>query len=534
MEEKIIETKICKHCQENFEITDKDLEFYDKVSPVFNWVKYSITTPTFCPTCREQRRMSFKNDRKLYKRRCDLSWKNIISIFSPDKSNKVYHQNDWWTDCWDSLDYAKEFDFSKSFFEQFQELLNDVPRIALMNYNSENSEYWNYAWNNKNCYLVVWWSWENENCIHWTNFMKSSDCMDCFWARECINSYELYWCNNMHTSYFCLNSNNSRNCYFSINLEWCDNCVFCSDLINKSYHIYNKPVSKEEFEKAMIEFKTNSWLEKLKANYETFVQEKAKEKKIMVHQSEEVNWNFIIDSKNLSKSFLVNKNENWKYIFFSNYASNLMDSTNAWLEYPEYLYETINCWKWGYRISFCQWAWNGNENIIYCDTISSCKNCFWCTWIKNKQYCIFNKQYTKEEYEELVPQIIEYMKKTWEWWEFFPSSISPFWYNETVASEYYPLNKNKALKENFNWSDYENPTPSLSKIIPSSKLPENIEGVPEDILNWIIESDISKKPYRIIKSELDFYKKNNLPIPRLHPDERHQERVNLLMKFKSF
>jgi hypothetical protein len=34
--EKVVETKICKHCDSSFEITDKDLDFYEKVSPVFS------------------------------------------------------------------------------------------------------------------------------------------------------------------------------------------------------------------------------------------------------------------------------------------------------------------------------------------------------------------------------------------------------------------------------------------------------------------------------------------------------------------
>jgi hypothetical protein len=34
--EKVVETKECKNCSIKFEITDKDLEFYEKVSPVFN------------------------------------------------------------------------------------------------------------------------------------------------------------------------------------------------------------------------------------------------------------------------------------------------------------------------------------------------------------------------------------------------------------------------------------------------------------------------------------------------------------------
>jgi len=33
--EKIVETKTCKHCGASFDITDKDLEFYEKVSPSF-------------------------------------------------------------------------------------------------------------------------------------------------------------------------------------------------------------------------------------------------------------------------------------------------------------------------------------------------------------------------------------------------------------------------------------------------------------------------------------------------------------------
>ncbi len=33
--ETLVETKICRHCQTSFPITDKDLEFYEKVSPVF-------------------------------------------------------------------------------------------------------------------------------------------------------------------------------------------------------------------------------------------------------------------------------------------------------------------------------------------------------------------------------------------------------------------------------------------------------------------------------------------------------------------
>jgi Zn ribbon nucleic-acid-binding protein len=102
--EKIIEVKECKKCSNKFNITDKDLEFFNKISPEFSQKKYQIPSPTFCPNCRIQRKLTFRNERNLYKRTCDLTNKSIISIFSPDKKYIVYNSNDWWEDSWDPIE----------------------------------------------------------------------------------------------------------------------------------------------------------------------------------------------------------------------------------------------------------------------------------------------------------------------------------------------------------------------------------------------------------------------------------------------
>ena len=174
---------------------------------------------------------------------------------------------------------------------------------------------------------------------------------------------------------------------------------------------------------------------------------------------------------------------------------------------------------------------------MYSDILlSNASYCFGCIGLhNNEQYCILNKQYTKEEYETLVPRIIEKMRKDGEYGEFFPSSLSPFGYNETVAQEYYPLTKSEAIKDGvFSWSDYESPFPTVEKIIPGSKLPDSIESIPDDILNWAIECEVTKKPFRIIKQELEFYRKHNLPIPRRHPDQRYLDRMSLRNPRKLF
>jgi len=69
--------------------------------------------------------------------------------------------------------------------------------------------------------------------------------------------------------------------------------------------------------------------------------------------------------------------------------------------------------------------------------------------------------------------------------------------------------------------------PKVSKIIPAEKLPANINNIPDDILNWAIQCENTQKPFKIIPQELKFYRENNIPIPHLHPDERHKERMKL-------
>lgn len=59
-------------------------------------------------------------------------------------------------------------------------------------------------------------------------------------------------------------------------------------------------------------------------------------------------------------------------------------------------------------------------------------NCFGCVGLHDGyEHCILNTQYTKEEYQLLVPQIIEHMMKTGEWEESFPPKLSSYGYNET-------------------------------------------------------------------------------------------------------
>lgn len=104
--------QICQRCHTPFSIEAPDEVFYRSMQVPF---------PTFCPECRLQRRLIWRNEYNLYRRPCNAPGhsEEIISFISPDKPYTVYDQPYWWSVAWDAADYGREYDFSRPFFEQF-------------------------------------------------------------------------------------------------------------------------------------------------------------------------------------------------------------------------------------------------------------------------------------------------------------------------------------------------------------------------------------------------------------------------------
>ena len=76
------------------------------------------------------------------------------------------------------------------------------------------------------------------------------------------------------------------------------------------------------------------------------------------------------------------------------------------------------------------------------------------------------------------------------------------------------------------WSDFQAPLPQADNMIEASALPENASEV-DGTKDLVVICEITKRPFRMIKQEIAFYQKHNLPLPRRHPDQRHRERMQL-------
>ncbi|MBU0731665.1 zinc-ribbon domain-containing protein [Patescibacteria group bacterium] len=479
--------KSCQQCNKSFVITDNDFEFYKKID---------VPGPTLCPDCRQQRRLSHRT-RNFHLRDCDLCGKKTMSMYAPEiKGNKFFCNECFQSDKWDALNYGRDFDFSRPFFEQFNELYKEAPKHISNTIRSENSEYIINAHKCKNCYMLDEVDY-GENCFYGYCLQYCRDCVDCIYINKCEIGYELVKCENCYNTFFAFNSHNCTDCTFMANCRGCTDCLFCTNLRNAKEHLFNKPASKDEIKKAREKYFTGKYedLQKGIQEYQNMLK-----KMIVPHligaKNEISTGNYLVNTKNCLDSYGIDNSENCRFCTDIHFSKDCYD---IHIYVSEFSYECLHAGPEGYHQVGAHLCWYGSD-IFYCDECHNCQDCLGCASLKKKKHCIFNKQYEKGEYEKLRDKIIAHMKETGEWGEYFPAKYSPHSYDQTYAQEFYPLKKDEAVFRGFNWLDHKE-----KEFQPDQK---------------VLICEQSGKNFIATKAEQDFYKKYSLPWPRIAPEVR--------------
>jgi hypothetical protein len=345
---------------------------------------------------------------------------------------------------------------------------------------------------------------------------------------------------------------NSNNIYYSSNLIWCNECILCDNLINQSYSFKNIQYSKEEFLQIKKDFllKIHSF-QLIKALWapENF-------------SSIDVQWTYIYESSKVENGYFTNRLHNSRNVFGV-----------WWIDKEVNFYDVFDWWVWSYDMYANEWTWSLSNNV-YCSSqveqssqifysyyLINCSFCLGCIGLKNKSYCILNKQYTKEERYSEIDKIFWQMHADGNLWDFFPASMNPFYFNDTAAYLIDPsftkeevtaawyLRRDEPIKVDIpadakvvkwneldkfeerrysEWSGAEwriqeqwNLDPSLRSGWQSSE-----RYIDPEILKYVIQ-DEQGNYYRIIPMEYKFLMKHALPLPRKHRLERMKENFRI-------
>lgn len=489
--------QFCKQCNQQFGTNIEEGSFFKK---------FSIPLPNLCPNCRQRRRLAFRNTRNLYKRNCDRCKQSTLSIYSDDKKMTVYCQACYRNNDWDPLRYSADFDFSKTFFEQFDTLLRKVPvpaQIMLYPNTLENSQFNNEITRTKNSYMLFDGE-QAEDSLYGETFFKINNCMDfyrlvnCELCYECIGCERCYnlkysqWCFGCIDSWFLVDCQGSRNCFGSINL------------INQEYYIYNKFVGErryKEFIQKLDLIHPQTWQEVQNEILRLCSQQPRRA--VRGHHNENVSGDNLYYCSDTFNSFDCAELKNCRYC----------------TELPLGAKDSQDLDIWGGKTELCYNGSVGHDvrNIVVgfyiydkCFDVQYSLYCrkgshdlFGCISLEKQSHCILNRQYTPSEYLYLQEKIINYMKKTGEYGEYWPVQYSPFAYNESKAMDYFPLSKQQVMQCGWHWHNVILPTATSDSSICIGCM----------------------KPFRLVEPEKEFYQKHKLPNPQKCFECRHQARL---------
>lgn len=512
-----METRACQNCKKDFNIEPDDFSFYEKIG---------VPAPTFCPECRLQRRLIWMKGIELFKRKCDLCGEPKISMYHPDAPYKVYCTKCWWSDEWDFKNYAKDYDRTKNFFEQWKELIHEVPLLAISIdvFSRDNSPYTNHVSNAKDCYMI-YYSNNAEDCANdylmtrVRNVYSSAGIMD---VENCYDSSHLYKSYNVVGSIG--NNRFCNDCFFIRDCEGCHDCFGAVNLKNSAYVFMGKQFSKDDYNDKLKSINLGSYKEYVFWKDEAMQYFKENSPKPAWETlSQNVSGSYIFHSKNVHHSYDVVDSEDSKYLMLikNGKVKDCYDYTD-WGENAERIYECITVGGGASGVRFSHESGYNIRDVEYSKLTGwGSSNLFGCIGVKKGEYYILNKKYSKEEYETLRSQIVKDMDENpytnvaghkYRYGEFFPPEFSPHAYNDTFASRFFPLTKEEVLSKGLKWFDGEKREYDIT--IENEKILDDIKDVDKSIFNEIIQCSSCVRGFKIIPQELQFLQRCNLPLPR--------------------
>lgn len=543
----IVERRNCKRTGEPFAIFQSDIDMLDRISPTIWGEKFPLALPTLSPESRFRRMMMFRNERKLYKRTCSATGKSIVALYPEEYEGPVYSSDVRRSDQRDPSTFGKDY-VPWKFYETLQQHFKDTPYLNTFAFHNENSDYTNWSEGNRNCYLIFA-SDHNENCCYGYSIFECKNVLDAYGCKGCENSYGIIDCIQSMKIFYSQKIENWFNIYFSDNMKNCSNTFLCSWLKDKEYFYKNESVGKERREAEIMPLIKTIFAEWRIEEYQIKQKEMGANtisRNMNIINTQSWIWDLVHDSKNVLNCFEVHNAEDVRGVINANGCKDVMWGYVV-VDWSQKIYEWIGVAA-NYSAVTVWNSWTNNKNIYFSNFIINSQNILWSISCKNKEYLILNKQYKKEEREANAREIVKELQSKWKRWEFFDPEFSPFPYNDTVAMEYFPVTPQQLtilqpekfisdaildlgwevkIKTKWRTREKEINIPEWAQKINAKDLPHNINEIWDDIINKTIICETSGRPFRITKVELEFYKMHNLPIPRKHPDIRHEERVKM-------
>ena len=416
-----------------------------------------------------------------------------------------------------------EVDQMSDFFWSLYQLQQQTPRAyRLIDFANENSDYSDNLYGAQNAYLsfAVWLDSSNILYSYQINVHCDTILNSVHVSQHSSSVYSSFTVQQSHNIFYSKGIYHSSDIWFSANMVWCQHCFLCEWLENKKYHIKNKAYSPEQYHEKKAAYLKNK---------EKYTNELIKSIPLRNKLTTNSQWTWLYQCDNITDGHIVSHTSHGHNIYLidgSDHSSHLYNTFGVWLD-CHHFYGVISAWHQMSHV-YCSLDTGTSSDIYYCMNLQDCHHCLWCIGLINQSYCIFNKQYTKDERHKKVDKIFTHMETDGDLGKFFPPKMNPFYFNDTAAALIEDFTKEETIADWYLRRDDEI----------NVDIPEWMEVVTIDQLSdyewhneewqWTINPSVLKKvikdkkgnAYRVIKMEYDFLVKHGLPLPRQHWLER--------------
>ena len=512
----------CEITGEVFEITPEQREAYEY---------FDLPLPKVSPSERLRHQLSFCSDHQLFWRRCSETSKRMITSYTPKSQFNIVDLEYWNSPEWDASKYGRNYNFESVFVDQLLELWHQVPRPSLNSFRSEDSADCNDVFEVKHCSMIFNSAYCN-GCFHSSHMLRCDNCVDCHSASDskwCFQSTYIDNCTRVGWAYDLKGCSDS---YFLSNSSDCSNCMFCVNLSNAKYCLFNEQLSKKEYEAAVAkwDFSTHEGVLLAQRSYHAFLQEHPIAH-IASDDPKTTSGNYLRSCSRTTNSFECNECDNCIDCNLLMDANNCLDCTGIGIG-TEFCAQSIGVGFNARRIVNSVACWDNVEDLEYCSHCSNSRYLFACVGLNGAEYCIFNKQYSKEEYERLRLSIVARLKERDIWGRFLPAAFSAYEYNNSLAQVLMPLAKVPAQMLGFRW-DSSDPLVRPSQLKSRMGTDYHLAQVPSgvDALDGpsasreVFLCELTGQPYTLSLAERELYKELKVAAPRRSPERRFEERM---------
>lgn len=501
----------CRQCNTPFTVASEDKAILDKLE---------VPEPQLCAQCALKRRLAYRNQRHLFRRTCELCGRSILSNYAPGSYVRVYCRECWYSDKWDAESFSREYDPGRPFLEQFFNLMREVPQFNLFQIGQiENSEFTNAVYNLKDCYLVSS-AVESEGVLYSENMDYDRDCADCYHVGRSELLYECVVTGQSYRSAYLTRCEKCADCCLCRDLEDCQDCFGSVNLRHKQFYWFNEPLHEDEYRRRLaIALASRESLAGMQNQFTEHAEHYPVEF-ATIHNCEDVTGNGLYTSSHVRNTFDSYDLENVHDAYRMFKAKDIYRCSH--IPSGQLLYEYSagpNNFMCACSV-FCERC----TSAYYSFSCQDCTHILGCTGLKKKKFCILNKQYSEEEYKKLKANIVESMKQSGEWGEFFAVEDSPHGYNDSLASDIFPLIKEYVLENKWPWNDDQGGTRGKGTVKPED-MSSTIEKVPDTITKEILVCMNCGLNYRIIGKELQILRTLRLALPLKCHECRFKERL---------